>query len=68
GEESNYDNNELANCKVNDNNSSESINNELVNNEESDYDSKTKSLSNFDADKTMIKQLFEKVFINDELT
>ncbi|CAG8829292.1 32055_t:CDS:1, partial [Racocetra persica] len=68
GEESNYDNNELANCKVNDNNSSKSINNELVNSEESDYDSETKSLSSLDADKTMIKQLFEKVFINDGLT
>ncbi|CAG8485646.1 7962_t:CDS:2, partial [Dentiscutata erythropus] len=68
GEESNYDNNELANCKVNDNNSSESINNKLVNSEESDYDSETKSLSSLDADKTTIKQLFEKVFINDGLT
>ncbi|CAG8693403.1 1442_t:CDS:2 [Cetraspora pellucida] len=68
GEENNYDNNELANCKVNDNNSSESINNELVNSEESDYDSETKSLSSLDADKTIIKQLFEKVFINDGLT
>ncbi|CAG8824638.1 544_t:CDS:1, partial [Cetraspora pellucida] len=67
-EESNYDNNELTNYKVNDNNSSESINNELVNSEESNYDSETKSLSNLDVDKTMIKQLFEKVFINDGLT
>ncbi|CAG8638896.1 6623_t:CDS:2, partial [Racocetra fulgida] len=68
GEESNYDNNELANCEVNDNDSSESINNELVNSEESDYDSETKSLLSLDADKTMIKQLFEKLFINDGLT
>ncbi|CAG8629687.1 12589_t:CDS:2, partial [Dentiscutata erythropus] len=55
GEESNYDNNELANCKVNYNDSSESINNKLVNSKESDYVSNTKSLSSLNADKTTIK-------------
>ncbi|CAG8848397.1 14780_t:CDS:1, partial [Racocetra persica] len=68
----NYNNENFINSEKSDNDFSEFIddheNNKLLNNEESDYDSETKSLSSLDADKTTIKELFEKVFINDGLT
>ncbi|CAG8618905.1 5804_t:CDS:2, partial [Scutellospora calospora] len=63
---------ELANNKKNNNDFSEFMNNnesnQLVDNEERNYNSEAKNLSSLDADKTTIKELFEKVFINDRLT
>ncbi|CAG8723123.1 27745_t:CDS:2, partial [Racocetra persica] len=71
-ESDDYNIEELANSEKSDNDFSEFMNNyesnQLVDNEESDYDSEAKSLSSLDADKTTIKELFEKVFINDGLT
>ncbi|CAG8814823.1 29084_t:CDS:1, partial [Racocetra persica] len=73
--ESDDDFNIFVNSNESDDDFNESVNNnesdKLVDSEKSDYDSETKSLSNFgllDADKPTIKQLFEKVFVNDRLT
>ncbi|CAG8495646.1 3377_t:CDS:2, partial [Cetraspora pellucida] len=62
---------ELLSNKNDDDSNKSDESNKLINNEESDYYSETKSLSSLeslDTDKTTIKQLFEKVFINDGLT
>ncbi|CAG8848800.1 13949_t:CDS:1, partial [Racocetra persica] len=71
-ESDDYNIKELANSEKSDNDFSEFINNyesnQLVDNKESNYYSEAKSLSSLDTDKTMIKELFEKVFINDGLT